>query len=268
MDIKKYPFRVFTTVLLAFAAIQAHWRSLLVALVLPGICILIIETATLDIAARGYAWTFLSWAITTPFYALFAVVVHRTVILGSQSLPNPLGIFWSMREMRFVGWTFAIFLLSLLLGFVIGALSTLFAQLIRPSLVSMLLSSLLVLGIWLAVLYVYTRLSMVFPATAVDDATSFERAWQLTDRNGFRMIAVWILTVGPVLIVWLAVSYLMPASMLKTVVDVLLSFVNMFVGVCAASVIYRQLVRKEEAQFGGPRGGPPTEAPPKSPFDD
>lgn len=265
------PLPVFRTVLLAAAAIQLSWRPLLVALVIPAACILIVDTATAEMSTKGFAYAFLAWAISAPFYALFAVVVHRTVILGRNSLPNRIGMFWSERETRFIGWTLAIFLLWLFIAFLIGAVSSLLAQIGSTNVIAAVASSSLPLIVWLALVYLYTRLSVLFPATAVDDATSFERAWLLTEDNGFRMIGVWILTVGPFLAVSLAVSYGMPPSAFTTVSEVLLGFVVMFVGVCAVSVTYRQLVLIEREQFGGPRSegpGDSPENPSSNPFDD
>ena len=248
------PLPVFNTVLMIAAALKQNWQSLLVSLVIPAASILIVEAVTADLFPNGFFYAFLTWALSAPFYALFAVVVHRTVILGSESLPNRYGIFWSARETRFVGWTIALFILTLGLAFFIGIGATILAGALPPG----PLTFLVLFGVWFVVAYIYTRLSMLFPATAIDDATSFERAWQLTDGNGIRMIVVMLLTVGVVFALTLGIAHLISAGFFAQIVNVLLSFVVMLVGVCAVSVTYRQLISIEREQSGTSPGDSPT----------
>ncbi len=248
------PLPIVNTVLLALAAVQGNWRTLLVSLLLPSACILIIEVSTVGLVSKGLGYALFVWAIGAPFYALFAIVVHRTVILGSRSLPNKIGFFWSKRETRFMAWMVVLFLLTLFLLFLVGAVTALLGQLVRPTLTWMIISSLLALFVWLTLVYVYTRLSMLFPAVAVGDHTDLERVWQLTDGNGLRMIAIVVLTVGPFWAVAFGIGYHMPDGVVKTILAVLLSFVVMLVSVCTVSVTYRQLIRIEREVRGSSVG--------------
>ncbi len=257
------PLPIIRTVLLSYAAIQRHWQSLLVGLVIPAACISIIGIATAELPAN-LLYAVAALALSAPFYVLFAIVCHRTVILGSDSLPNRFGIFWSDRELRFVGWSVALFLLMLVIAFFVGFFVAAAAQAIPAG----PLPILFYFGIWFGLTYLYTRLSMLFPATAIDERTNFDRAWQLTDRNGIRMVAVGLLTAGPFAVLFFLFVYLMPGGFLMSVIAEVLAHILTMVGIVAVSITYRQLIRIEQDQFGGPRDGPPAEAPPKNPFDD
>ena len=212
------PLPILQTVLLSYAAIQRHWQSLLVGLVIPAACISIIGLATAELPANPL-YALAELAISAPFYVLFAVVCHRTVILGSESLPNRFGIFWSERELRFVGWSVALFLLMLVIAFFVGFFLAAAAQAIPEG----PLPILFYLVIWFGFTYLYTRLSMLFPATAIDERTNFERAWRLSDRNGIRMVAVGLLTAGPFAALFFVVVYLLPGGFLTSVVAEVIS---------------------------------------------
>ena len=103
---------------------------------------------------------------------LIAVTTHRIVLLGAGSVP-PWGIFFpSARE-----WWFLLYLLglSVLMG-VVGMLVTI------P-----------VIGVvlWLvAALYLLSRLSLVFPAIAVDQRISFAASWRRTQHHQKLMLLV------------------------------------------------------------------------------
>ena len=250
------PLPIIQTVLLTVAAIQKNWSSLLVGIAIPAVCITIIELLVSQLPPN-FLTALLTFALTTPFHALFAIVCHRTVILGSDSLPNPYGMFWSDRELRFVGWTIALFVLTLLLVFSIGALAAALMLSTSSSIVSLVFA----VVVWLGFIYIYTRLSLLFPATAVDEQASFIRAWQLSENNGMRMIAVALITVGPIAALSIAFGHYMPAGTLTFIVAILLRFFFVLVAVCTVSITYRQLIRIEREQFGGPRDTNPAVPP-------
>ncbi len=256
------PLPIISTVLMAYAGIFQNWRTLVLALVVPACCILVIEIVAAGMVTQGRLYALLTLVLTAPFYALFAIVVHRTVILGADSLPNPIGMFWSPRETRFIGWTIGLAILTFLLTFFIGF----FAVAIAIAGPIYQLSLILIIGLWLIVVYIYTRLSMVFPATAIEDATSLERAWRLTEGNGIRMVIVMLLAAGPVFGLGLLILYLIPYGTVATVMDILLAFVVGAFGVCTVSVTYRQLLRIESERLGNTPDGPsnPIDEPPPS----
>ncbi len=227
------------SILATWRAIYREGFSLVVALGIPAVCISLIETISLDYPSR-FPYSLLFWSLAAPFYVLFAVICHRSVILGGSSLPNRLGLFWSARETGFLGWTIALIIVTWLLGIGVMLLALLSPF---PEGVTLLL-------VWLALAYLYVRLAMVFPATAVEDEASFDRAWALTYGNGLRIIFVIALSLAPVILVLAGLYYLIGAdSVLSFAIEEISSHVVMLVTVCALSVSYRELIDLENSIF-------------------
>ncbi len=246
---------VFRTVLLTVAAIQHNFSSLLAALVVPAVCISIVE-AIVGQLPQGFLFALLALGLSSPFYALFAVICHRIVILGSESLVNRYGLFWGDREFRFLGWTIVLFIVSLMIGLFFVFAMSFFVQVLPSGAIPMLV----MLVFWIGCFYVYTRLTMIFPAAAVDDNTGFERAWQLTNSNGLRMIAVAFIAAGPLAVLFFGIGYIMPGGALSVLVTEVLGHALMLVSICAISITYRELIRIERERSGDSPTNPPTDS--------
>ena len=103
------------------------------------------------------------------------------------------------------------------------------------------------LAIALFLSYIYVRLAMVLPATAVEDGTSFERAWLLTSGNGFRIIFVIVLSTLPVLVAAVALMYILIGGFLGVFAAILARHAIPLVAICALSVSYRELIDFENS---------------------
>ena len=168
---------------------------------------------------------------------LFAVVCHRSIILGGDSLPNRLGLFWSARETGFLGWTVAIIIVTWVLSIftILVSLVSPFGQVITA------------LAIATFLVYIYVRLAMVLPATAVEDSTSFDRAWALTSGNGFRIIFVIVLASAPVWLAVIALLFVFSTSFLSLILLMVARHALPLVAICALSVSYRELIDFENS---------------------
>ncbi len=210
---------------------------MLVALAIPAGCISIV-----DFVADGYPsrfpYSLLFWLISAPFFVLFAVVCHRSIILGGASLPNRLGLFWSPRETGFLGWTIVIIILIWLLKLGTG---------LTVVLISPFGFTITVLAMAVFLIYMYVRIAMVLPATAVGDRASFDRAWFLTSGNGFRVMFVIAIATAPVLFATIVLLYLFGASFVGVIVAVLARHAIPMVAICALSVSYRELIEFESS---------------------
>ena len=153
---------------------------------------------------------------------LFAITTHRVILLGPQAVPE-WGLFdWSKREMMF-----ALYLVSL-------------GLILVPALLLLLVPAVgwaLFLGLacWLV-----GRLSLVFPATAIDQGVSFKLSWELTRQHQILMILV--VAVFPVIL-------LLPAMLLSFLpyTFVLTSFLTTFstvFTVAALSVAYKAICQE------------------------
>lgn len=232
----------------ALAEIHAKWRTFLRALLLPALAVIGLvaiklhppEELTGLLGVYGFlVWRFLFWALGLPFYALFAIVCHRIVILGASSLPNPFGLFWSDRETRFLGWIVKFTLLSWGLGLVMA-----------PLVIGMKDTVLGVDAVWhvyvlvgIPAMYLFSRTCLVFPATAVDQGASLREAWHLSAGNGFRLLIA-ILVPIPVLMAPMILSTILFGDEYSVIDGVILNvvpFLMLTISTCVISVAYKKL---------------------------
>jgi hypothetical protein len=229
---------VLATVLEAWDEIRRNGPALLGRLLMPAIAIGFLE-AIGSFTAGSLFTNLLIWALTTPFYVLFAVICHRTVILGPQFIPSAIGLFWSARETRFLGWTIALIIVSWGAGIAIG----LIGMMLPTSALGFKMPWLPIVVMGFLGLYFYVRLMLVFPATAVDQATSLSDAWYLTAGHGVRIMASVLIAVIPVGLLGYAAFYFLRDGndLVFELVAQVLGLIMFAFAVCTVSVAYRTL---------------------------
>lgn len=165
------------------------------ALLLPGICLTILNLVSDRIDEAELSLLALVGAGSAAIYAIFAVVCHRVILLGPESLPNRWGLFLTEREGRFLIWVVLIALCA-------GAATVPAAIPIAIPMVILELEGLVAdVAIWLATLpgfYLLARWSVLLPSIAIDDRFGMKEAWSLTRGNGWRLtialeIPIWVL---------------------------------------------------------------------------
>ena len=151
-------------------------------------------------------------------HTIFAVTTHRITLLGPQSVTR-WGMFaWGRRESRFVLHLFGLglMMIPMVLFAVVPYVGWAFA-----------------FGgmFWLA-----GRLSLVFPAIAVDHETTFRKSWEMTDRH--QSLMLFVVIVFPLLLSAPAMllATFVPAAFLVT--SVLTSLSTVFT-VATLSAAYR-----------------------------
>ncbi|MEX2009450.1 MAG: hypothetical protein WEC41_04590, partial [Dongiaceae bacterium] len=121
---------------------------------------------------------------------LFAVNWHRLVLLGPSQAAAGLGVRWGVRETTFL-------VRSLALGFGIGAIMAVPLLAISAALQHTPVG-LPVLGLVIvAAVFLSLRLSLVFPAIAVDLAYGFAQSWKDTAGRGLRLLAAMLAASAP-----------------------------------------------------------------------
>ena len=186
------------------------------------------------------------WALYAVYwllFVLFAVTCHRLVLLDAaavsfRSLPS-----WSWRETRF----------ALLLGAVgviciVVMLGTVTFFMNVPGMATASRNGLEWIK-YLAVIpayYVFARMSLVLPATAVDRKVDLKWAWRSTKTNGWRLVLVvgvlpWVVSEA------IGLIYRSEPTVFETLIVSLLTYTLMVVEIAALSLSYRQLTENDAA---------------------
>ncbi len=92
-------------------------------------------------------------------------------------------------------------------------------------------------------MYMFSRIYLIFPATAVGQDTSLKDAWQLSAENGFRLLFAVLLPIPVLLAPAILSAYLFgddyPA--IDGVISSVVSFLIATISTCIVSVAYKKL---------------------------
>ena len=192
----------------------------------------------------GWQGFFLYGGLFALFFTLFAVACHRLVLLRSRPLsaiPRPR---WSWRESRFLLWIVTVWLIYLAVWWVCIAV----AANVWPRLGGDFTASVKLIEFAgsIPALYVLARLSLVFPATAIDRRPSFRWAWQASRGNGWRLVVV--VAVLPWIVSHLVgLLYRDEPTVAETVLLTVFGTTLFAFEIAALSVAYRELTRDDPA---------------------
>lgn len=138
------------------------------------------------IQANSEAWVYLLGALQVLVYTVLAVRLHRLVLGVTDPVQGV--IRWSRRETRFLGWLLTVYFYLIVIFVAVASV----AQFVSA------FSSDLISGGWafigfmtlasLPAAYLFVRLSVLLPATAIDQKRNMAWAWSLTAGNGWRLV--------------------------------------------------------------------------------
>lgn len=189
---------------------------------------------------QGWWLFFLHCGLFAFFFTLFAVTCHRLVLLQQGrrgGIPVPQ---WSWREARFFSWVVTLWIVYL----VVWWLGLLIAGNVSPRGSLPAWFDLIEFAASIPALYVVARLSLVFPATAIDRPAGFKWAWRTSRGNGWRLVVV--VAVMPWLVSHLVgLLYRETPSAPEVVAITLLGTALFAVEIAALSVAYRELAGNE-----------------------
>jgi len=172
-------------------------------------------------------------------YSYLAVTCHRIVLLGGGSVPR-FGIRkWTSRETRFFAWLVGIYLTATL---TLAMLPSLLSPVMEIS--GYRIWTVLNIAAATPVVYLVARLSMIFPAIAVDEHPDIKWAWVISRGNGWRLLVI----VGILPMITGSVLRLMEradSTLLEDLAVVLISFIVLIIEIVAVSLSYRQLTTGE-----------------------
>jgi hypothetical protein len=185
----------------------------------------------------------LLYALYGAFFAVFAVITHRLVLLDPDAAPARWMPQWSWRETRFFLWLAGIWSMLAVVALLIATLlmNAWVWSIEKPPQETL---DWLMFAAKIPALYLFARVCLVFPASAIDRRLDPRRSWQLTRHNGWRLLLVvavlpWALTN----LVWL--MYREEPTAVETVALSFLWFALFAVEVTALSLSYRELTKDE-----------------------
>lgn len=170
---------------------------------------------------------YLKWLFYIPIfvvYTVFAINIHRIILLDADSVPKWGLRKWSSRELYFIFHLTALTFLCIMLfltGFIIPFVG-------------------LLIGI-LGSAYLFMRLSLVFPASAIDEGLTFKTSWLMTKKH--QILMLYIIIIVPVVfsIPTYLTAQITNASWVSNIIDML---TTIFI-VSLLSITYEE-IRKYE----------------------
>ena len=252
------PLPVFGIVYEAFRFVWGNKSRMLRALFIPAAAtlLLVYVPSLLNAMAQATGSTSqlffgsLSFLIQLLPYIVFAITCHRLALMGDDSVPAYGMLTWTLREWRYMGWLVVLTLVCMLISYVINSFYV--SRMISEIEAGAPPESFQTFSRWnylvyIPVLYVFSRLSVLYPAIALDQPIEARWAWQSTARNGWRMTLIvgilpWLLFYG------VALLFRENATFVEYLVLKIIGFFLLAVEVVALSFSYKHLFENQEAQ--------------------
>jgi hypothetical protein len=190
----------------------------------------------------GYAW--LVYAVYGLFFTIFAVTCHRLVLLDAESVARRWQPTWSMRETRFFLWIVVLWVGGLAAIMVVIAIAANIWTWIAGTRPDAEWTEWVVFALKIPALYIFARLCVLFPAMALDRKPNLRWAWDLTQKNGWRLMVV---VAGlPVAFKYLVgFLYRDDATRVEWLVLTVVAGALVTVEIAAISLAYRELTRHD-----------------------
>jgi hypothetical protein len=227
----------------AFEAVWRYWglrRELLSVMLIPIAGFLAIDIGASVLDLSGTPGRYLHWASYLVVSALAAISCHRVLLLGPVSVPKfgvgHLGI----RELRFIAAT-------LFLGFLFGLVrlfsETIIRQITGPLHGARYLGYLVEIIVALPPSYLFARLAFMLPSIAIETHLGVPGAWQLSNRNGWRLVLLIIFMPWLVRLLQWNIGTVIPDQTMRTVATTTLYALFLPLEIALLSVSYRHLIK-------------------------
>ena len=220
-----------------FSIFEKNKFSILRALIIPYLMMtaliyiepyLVAKVTTLITFIIGFVFALLEHFIAS----LFIISCHRLILLGSSSIPKYGLIIPKKREIRFWGWTVALYILIMIFIAFFGILSSFALIMLIPPFILPLLGY--ILGT-----YLFARYILIFPAVALDHRPTLDWAWKQTNGNGFRILILLAMTALPIYFMRYFMSF--ESSILLNGFIIYINFILGVIGIIFISLYYNEL---------------------------
>jgi len=185
----------------------------------------------------GYLW--LPYVLVYGLsFSYLAITCHRLILIEAGDRHRTYKAKLGYRELRFLGWVVAIYTIDTILRIPVSLL-------IQDAGGSMFVGANGKLTEWakqiasIPALYVFARLSLAFPAAAIDKHSGLRWSWMRTRGNGWRVFVVvclfpWLFGMG------LEALVRDKATVLEQVILAIFGFVGLAVEIIALSFAYKE----------------------------
>ncbi len=233
----------------AVVEVIGKWRPLLRALTVPAVLMIGTSYATQYLLQWHFSTYgsfeglkvlgYVQAGVWLLLYVLFGISCHRIILLGDTSLPNRFGLYWTLRETRFLGW-----------AVLVGAIHMLIIYLFKVTAIYLPFFGPPEYKYWqitwylpmLLATYIDGRISLVLPATAVDQRSSIVESWRLTRGRGLHIAAALLITAfASDLLGSAIISFLKELGLAARLVSNAINFPLVAVAVGIVSITYREL---------------------------
>jgi hypothetical protein len=188
------------------------------------------------------------WLIDLGIWVMFSVAWHRRYLIPDQICTLQEAVHWGWRQTRFILVAAAL----LALAFVVVIVVVLLLAQVGYTEPGIEIEAVILLLIGLP----YSRLSLLFPASAVDHRMSVGECWELTEGNSWRLLLIISLVGIPVYMVAVAIGFFLAALggfdsliigfVVRSIYESL-SFVGIAFGITGLSIAYHRLVSQKVA---------------------
>ncbi len=219
-------------------------RPLIRVLAITAIIMVILDVVQERFAAKSFVYDLVFVLPYMIVVTMFCVNCHRFVLLGRDKVPTCGILAWTGREFRFLGWI--IFIVIVYYAFV--PIYILVATNIDESsagLSAFARNWLSLIAMTLPPVYISARVSIMFPATAVDTRPSLHTIWNLTGGNGWRL-AIIIVLFPIILSVFPILFTLLDDSLIAEISLSILTTALFVIEIVALSLSYRYLMDNAE----------------------
>ncbi|WP_316365527.1 hypothetical protein [Candidatus Thiodiazotropha sp. CDECU1] len=220
-----------------------RWKTLSMALLPSGIAMLALDLIyEYGFVPHNTVTGIIYFLISGILLVIFAITCHRNILLGTGSTTKYGVLKWNYREWRYAGWAFIayfyLYVFAVLGMFLAGSLTALVPGCNNSYYFMALLGITVLPGI-----YVFARLSILFPATAIEHVTTWNWAWDVTEGNGWRLVII----VGffPA-ILSLVPMFLSGINIVLDIVLLIASLMLLAIEIIALSVSFDELTKDHE----------------------